>query len=573
MSRPEKTRDPLALVHEGWDHLKRQRPLAAWASWQRALRVETDQVAAAQALKVLAESPELPKTAKLEYRFKNPSDPTRRERWNTAFKDRDLSELQNASEAFTELMAAEPTDVDAIENLALCLAWQGSPKAISTLAKVVELTAGTDYDRAVNAWKLAEVLRQGAGAETLASDFSHAILVEDANRGYERLQHVAELRRLPSPPDHPDLIVEEWLDRPWPTRMEGLLWLEHVPRVVAVVFSSDRLLRLSIPSWEGLATAVEVLDNLGVPTDSTRTPLPMATLDAAVWTIRLPEWLDDESRHRLYRENVEDFYENRWIKRPRAGLDGSTPLIAASQAQAGDLVVRAKLEATIAIREELAARATTSELYQGYPFDRLRKRLGIPLLYPEAVDDSDKGCMTGNELDALDLSSLDDQALADAFRSAASLGNDARTSRFAKTLLDRESALLARMPLKDLFAPLIRASLDTTDTELALDCIDQAIAVDRMHQEGRNRQEFTTWKAELYSRVECPDDAVDVYEDLITESSSQPWTALDAAATLLDDGHLVHARAMAELAIELAEQHDDRKAREEAERFLHVLDD
>ena len=39
-----------SLVHEGWDHLRSQRPLAAWASWQRALRVEPDSTAAPQAL-------------------------------------------------------------------------------------------------------------------------------------------------------------------------------------------------------------------------------------------------------------------------------------------------------------------------------------------------------------------------------------------------------------------------------------------------------------------------------------------------------------------------------------------
>ena len=32
----------LALIHQGWDHLQRQRPLAAWASWHRALRIKPD---------------------------------------------------------------------------------------------------------------------------------------------------------------------------------------------------------------------------------------------------------------------------------------------------------------------------------------------------------------------------------------------------------------------------------------------------------------------------------------------------------------------------------------------------
>ena len=30
----------MEIIHEGWDHLRSRRPLAAWASWQRALRLD-----------------------------------------------------------------------------------------------------------------------------------------------------------------------------------------------------------------------------------------------------------------------------------------------------------------------------------------------------------------------------------------------------------------------------------------------------------------------------------------------------------------------------------------------------
>ena len=41
--------ETLALVHEGWNHLMSQRPLAAWGTWQRALRLDPDATAARQA--------------------------------------------------------------------------------------------------------------------------------------------------------------------------------------------------------------------------------------------------------------------------------------------------------------------------------------------------------------------------------------------------------------------------------------------------------------------------------------------------------------------------------------------
>jgi len=69
---------PLALVREGWRHLQLQRPLAAWACWQRALRLAPDDPAAARALATLAVAPELPAVARAAYRFRNPEDPGRR---------------------------------------------------------------------------------------------------------------------------------------------------------------------------------------------------------------------------------------------------------------------------------------------------------------------------------------------------------------------------------------------------------------------------------------------------------------------------------------------------------------
>ena len=54
----------LALVHEGWNHLMSQRPLAAWGTWQRALRIDPESAAARQALETLASASDLPLAAR-----------------------------------------------------------------------------------------------------------------------------------------------------------------------------------------------------------------------------------------------------------------------------------------------------------------------------------------------------------------------------------------------------------------------------------------------------------------------------------------------------------------------------
>ena len=64
-----------ALIHEGWNHLQSQRPLAAWGSWQRALRADPDSVAAQQALAALESASDLPLAARTAYRFREAVDP------------------------------------------------------------------------------------------------------------------------------------------------------------------------------------------------------------------------------------------------------------------------------------------------------------------------------------------------------------------------------------------------------------------------------------------------------------------------------------------------------------------
>src|SRR5439155_1317829 len=85
--------------------------------------------------------------------------------------------------------------------------------------------------------------------------------------------------------------------------------------------------------------------------------------------------------------------------------------------------------------EQLGARPRTAELYQGYPFDRLRRRLGLEPRDDGSVDADDPSCMSEQELRRLDPAAMGREALAEACRSAAALGDDGNTARFAAELL------------------------------------------------------------------------------------------------------------------------------------------
>ena len=145
------------------------------------------------------------------------------------------------------------------------------------------------------------------------------------------------------------------------------------------------------------------------PAERVAAPLPLPFLDADVWTARLPFgnrpaiWPTS-----LARETVEAYYENQWIHRPRQGLDGLSPLAASQDARRGDAVARAKLDAVVRLREQLGSRPTAVAMYQGYPFDRLRRRLGLDPVESDTVDAGDLSCAGLSELQTLEPDELDD---------------------------------------------------------------------------------------------------------------------------------------------------------------------
>ena len=387
----------LALVHEGWHHLQLQRPLAAWARWQRALRLKPGDQAATAAIDRLDDAGDLPEAARKPRRLANPDGPEARRRWDDAFRGRGLEDLGAAADVFEELAEAEPTDLAAWKNRALCHAWQGdNVAAIAALDYVVHLEAPTDPDRAADSWAFAEILRQGGGAEPLADDLSYSFEVPWPDGDAPPFDAIDAVREVPSPidpvrgvPIAPEGRIVEWLDRPLPPADPPPTLLQ-LPRVRAVVVLGDGLLRCS-----GLdRAAIEEIEGRciqrlgrGVAVDRRSTPLPLALMDAAAATFRMPEGLPADARRALLAGGIASYFEDHWSRIPRRGLGGGlgddsgptarSPIEAAALAGDGDDVLRAKLDGIVQIREQLARRTRSIELYAGYDFNRLRRLLGL----------------------------------------------------------------------------------------------------------------------------------------------------------------------------------------------------
>ena len=569
-----------ALIHEGWIHLTSQRPLAAWGSWQRVLRADPDSRAAQQALATLESAADLPLAARASYRFRQPVEPARRSAWDARMRDQGDHELDSTADVFGRLAAEDPTDSAAWYNRALCLAWMGkNVEAIGCLDRVVGLEAERGFDLAVDAWTLAEVLRQGGGAEALADDLRFACTIA-WNPGDTPwlLDEFPEIQRIavPRPPGataevNPEIEVFEWLDRP-ATQYAGQGGAIALPPIVlASVYLKGQALRLSSPRVETLERIEETffrrLKNGGGTVRREASPLPLPFLDADVWIFRIPPALEPDRADQLSRESVEQYFENQWIQRPRHGLDGRTPLAAAAAAIRGDSVARAKLTAVIRLREQLGNRPSAILLYQGYPFDRLRRRLGLELVYPNAVDPEDLGCASAFELDRLDPATIDDARLVEAFTSSAGLRDDARTGRVASELFKRKPIALKTLDLAAVVAPLVRQAINRNDIDGAVSWLKEAISIG----DPATAMTLEIWLAEVYARAKRPERAFSTYMRVIKPDAAGAALALDAGEMMLDNGHLDEAKILLLMAGDTARRTGrhwiERRARELVDRL------
>ena len=364
----------------------------------------------------------------------------------------------------------------------------------------------------------------------------------------------------------------EWLDRPLPAA-ETVHGESDLPRVLATIYITPGAIRISSPRVETLELAEEKLRRMlgpgAEPLERVATPLPLPFLDADVWTTRIPEGLDRDLAHSLTGEALECYYENQWIHLPRQGLDGLSPLAASQDARQGDAVARAKLEAVVQVREQLGSRSSALAMYQGYPFDRLRRRLGLELVHPGSVDLHDLSCAGPAEIQDQDPSELDNVRLVETFKSAAGLRDDELSARFAKELLRRKPDQLAQLDLSAVYAPLVRQSMLRGKPREALDFLEQA----RAQGSDSNRRTFDTCGAEILSRTGRPDLAAQIYDELVSCSSSVsgPQVALDAAETFLDNGHFDQAKVFFNRALQLARNAGVRWVEELANHHLKSL--
>ena len=261
--------------------------------------------------------------------------------WDERLRSGNLGELDATAEAFADLSGADPRDSSALFNRGLCLAWGGRTSRRSRAWTARSLDAETAFPEAEAAWLLAELLRQGGGAETAGRRLAvqlHNRLGPGSDSDPARASFLRSggfrIPRTPglAPGEDHKFEVFEWLDRPLEPELPGHLSAWRLPIVLATVFVNRKSLRLSSPR-AATSTRSPTCFSPGskVVRRSIRreaAPLPLRFQDAALWIFRIPGEVEASSGEDL-RGAIEHYFENEWIHLERKGLDGRSPLGAA----------------------------------------------------------------------------------------------------------------------------------------------------------------------------------------------------------------------------------------------------
>ena len=396
------------------------------------------------------------------------------------------------------------------------------------------------------------MLRQGGGAETLADDLRFACTMawkpDDTSW---LLAEFPEIKHMPTPhapgattDDIPEIEVFEWLDRPAQRRSD------RKPSAAAAAKNSGERLYQRVKRFGSRAPGPRISNGSRRPfsrgsrtapalsgVKRRRLPCRSSTPMSGSFGSR-PVSIPIGPTSSAARRSNNTSRTNGSIARA-TGWTADRRWPPDSRPSRGDAVARARLTAVVRLREQLGNRPS-AYYYQGYPFDRLRRRLGLELVYPAAVDMQELGCASGAwSWMPLTWRPWTTRGWSKRSRRPRACRDDARTGRFASELLKRRPAALASVDLTRGLSP--RAAGDgpqrlQSGVELAQ---GRPVDVGR-----RNRDHARDLGAEVFVRAGRPDSAMVAYERLITPDAAGAALALDAAEMMLDSGYLDQAQAL-----------------------------
>jgi tetratricopeptide (TPR) repeat protein len=550
--------------------MRSNRPVAARAALERAVHLAPgEEQLHANFEQVFGAKSRLPMTARKAYEFKKPAGDLqgpRRQTWNRAMAGA-TARLSDLARVFDELTTETPTDTAAWFNLGLTRAWLGdNVAALAALDRYIELE--TDESAAVDAAALVEVLRLGQGMDEQCDYHEYGLMLPLRN------------------PQVIEQLLREWHEQgrlvPLPSQQQGVfaaMILElsssglvtvgrpasDIGKYAGTVLIVGNIFRFSSPIKERFDRFKdEVRQKLGLGlTDLREQRTPASFNDLVAEPLVFPIGpQDEEAKINQVIENTRRFFEETWIHRPLKSLSSIPPIDAV-----GHTKLRRKLLGLIRLIEESAQFGIISR----YSFESLRRKLGLLGTAPPAsagaqAETGDITAMNAAELSALKPETLNDEQLEKAYQTAYRLDAQELATHFAQTLVSRpiQPGRTDRYPW---FSFLIQKAMREGEHDRALDDVNAGQKSDCEHNEGKRRNDYELFRAQVHTKRGEVETTQDVYQRLIERVPRDFRVRGKAAEAMMQLKQPAHALRFAEEGVLAARQANDR----DSEQYLLEL--
>lgn len=569
---PADSKERLAALHGkmGECQLSLGRPLAAWAEWRTALKVQPGFIVADQAIdRFIKQNHLLSNQVRLGLPLRSPDElalfnDQRRIKWEEALKADEAWHVDDLVMAFEYLAHDDKNDSAAWYNLGLAYAWRGD-NVRSLEAFDHYLTLEKNPEVGAEVVDLCELLR--IAPELLSeSDFANYAVAYQVVNPEVFIDRFQKSRQIFAIPTQNGGQIIHLLDKEMTQGDGAVPILGGPPRQIAMLIPGQDFLQLVSSSEDKLAKAKAEIEKIGGDALKRDAEGPVwggiESLDDEPFLVVPQPGLSDEQRNANLLTAIQRYFEEEWIQRPLKSLRGLSPLDASQSSAA-----KVRIDGVLRFRERSFARYQTP-----YNFDRLRNKLGLATVSEGEVaerpaDDSATtvSALSTQQLAGLEPSSLDDDGLAAAYRSALSLGIPQTAVKFAKELASR-GAYSDDVDVAGLYRRLIHDALDHKRVAEAKEWLEKGQSI------VAGYPELAVVLDAEGARVHLLDGDVDTalasYERLLDAHPDKLEPIARGVESMLSRGAFAAAQTLAEKGLAQAEEQRSRDYQSQFKEYL-----